>query len=219
MIDLSSYIDHTALKTETSQETVHKLCDEALKYSFASVCINPSFVKTVSSRLSGSQVKTCTVVGFPLGATTTESKVYETENVLALGAQEIDMVINVGAAYDMNWALISKEISTISCSCIKSGALLKVILETCLLNRSQIIKACQIAVESGADFVKTSTGFSTSGADIESVKLMKETVGDKAQVKASGGIRTYEDAVAMINAGATRIGTSSGPGLLKPKNT
>ena len=154
-----------------------------------------------------------------MGATTTESKVYETENVLALGAQEIDMVINVGAAYDMNWALISKEISTISCSCIKSGALLKVILETCLLNRSQIIKACQIAVESGADFVKTSTGFSTSGADIESVKLMKETVGDKAQVKASGGIRTYEDAVAMINAGATRIGTSSGPGLLKPKNT
>ena len=219
MIDLSSYIDHTALKPETTLQTVNKLCDEALKYGFASVCINPSFVKVVSDRLSGSDVKVCTVAGFPLGATTTEVKIYETEKALGLGAQEIDMVINVGAAYDMNWALISKEISSLSCSCKKSGALLKVILETCLLNRGQIKKVCEIAVDSGADFVKTSTGFSTSGADIATVKLMKETVGDRAQVKASGGIRTYEDAVAMINAGATRIGTSSGPGLLKPKNT
>lgn len=219
MINLASYIDHTALKPETTLETVHKLCDEALEYGFASVCINPSFVEAVSQKLSGNQVKVCTVVGFPLGATTSAVKLFETDRVLSLGAQEVDMVINVGAVYDMDWALISKEISTISCSCIKSGALLKVILETCLLNRSQIVKACEVAVESGADFVKTSTGFSKSGADLESVALMKNTVGDRAQVKASGGIRTYEDAIAMINAGATRIGTSSGPTLLKPLNS
>lgn len=219
MLDVSSYIDHTALKTETTLEIVNKLCDEALEHKFASVCINPSFVETVSKRLCGSSVKTCTVVGFPLGATTADVKLYETNKVLDLGAQEVDMVINVGAAYDMNWGLISKEISAISCSCQKSGALLKVIIETCLLNRSQIVKTCEIAVESGADFVKTSTGFSKSGADIESVRLMKETVGDRAEVKASGGIRTYEDALAMIKAGATRIGTSSGPALLKPSNS
>jgi len=154
-----------------------------------------------------------------LGATLTEIKAIETEKVLDLGAQEVDMVINIAALYDRNWSLISEEISTISCSCQKSGALLKVILETCLLNRSQIVKACQISVEAGADFVKTSTGFSKDGALAETVGLMKETVGDKAQVKASGGIRTYEDAVKMINAGATRIGTSSGPALLIPASS
>ena len=180
VLDIASYIDHTALKTETDFQTVNKLCDEALYHKFASVCVNPYFVETVAHRLSGSGVKTCSVVGFPLGATFSEIKVAETERVLALGAEEVDMVINVAALYDMNWTLISKEISSISCSCQKSGALLKVILETCLLNRSQIIKACQVAVEAGADFVKTSTGFSKSGADVETVSLMKQTVGDKA---------------------------------------
>ena len=216
MPDIAPYIDHTALKPETDLKTVHRLCDEALEYNFASVCINPHFVKPVAGRLTGSSVKVCTVVGFPLGATLPAVKLYETERVLELGAQEVDMVINVGAVYDMDWALISKEISSISCSCKKSGALLKVILETCLLNRRHIIKACEIAVDAGADFVKTSTGFSKAGADVETVALMKKTVGNKAQVKASGGIRTYEDALSMINAGADRIGTSSGPLLLKP---
>ena len=216
MLNISSYIDHTALKTETDFRQVHQLCDEALEHKFAAVCVNPFFVETVAERLRGSSVKTCAVVGFPLGATLSEVKIYETEAVLDLGAQEVDMVINVAALYDVNWSLISKEISALSCSCHKSGALLKVILETCLLNRSQIIKACQVSVEAGADFVKTSTGFSKSGADTDTVSLMKQTVGEKAQVKASGGIRTYEDAVAMINAGAARIGTSSGPALLKP---
>ena len=219
MIDIAPFIDHTALKPETVESDVLRLCQEAKQYGFASVCINPCFVELVSRELAGSEVKTCTVVGFPLGATTTDVKLFETEKVLALGAEEVDMVINVGAAYDMNWSLISQEISAISCSCRKSGALLKVILETCLLNRSQIVKACEVAVDSGADFVKTSTGFSKSGADIESVTLMKSTVANKAEVKASGGIRTYEDALAMINAGASRIGTSSGPALLKPSNS
>ena len=217
MLNIAPFIDHTALKPETGIDTVNKLCSEAIEFGFASVCINPYFVQNTAEKLHGTNVKVCTVVGFPLGASIPEVKYFETEKVLSLGAQEVDMVINVGAVYDMNWSLISEEISTISCSCRKSGALLKVILETCLLNRRQITKVCEIAVDAGAEFVKTSTGFSKAGADVETVALMKEVVGEKAQVKASGGIRTYEDAVSMIDAGATRIGTSSGPLLLKPK--
>ena len=216
MDNIASFIDHTALKPDTTPETIDRLCEEAIEHKFASVCVNPHFIDRVVKNLQGSTVLPCVVTGFPLGANTPEVKIFETQQVLAAGAKEVDTVINISALIAQDWELIHKEISGMSCACAKSGANLKVILETCLLNRSQIIKACEIALESGADFVKTSTGFSTAGADVDTVALMRSAVGDKAGVKASGGIKTYEDALRMIKAGASRIGSSSGVRLLKP---
>jgi deoxyribose-phosphate aldolase len=216
MLNIASYVDHTALKPDTTIETVELLCQEALDNNFASVCVNPHYIQRVSALLSHSDVKSCVVTGFPLGANLSATKIAETKSVLELGAQEVDTVINIAAVIAGEWDFIHNEIYGMSCACLKSGAHLKVILETCLLNRSQIIKACEVAVAAGADFVKTSTGFSNAGADAEIVSLMKQTVGGKARVKASGGIRSYNDAVRMINAGADRLGSSSGVKLLKP---
>lgn len=178
-----------------------------------SVCINPGFVSLCNELLSGTDVKVCTVIGFPLGANTTEVKVFETKNALENGADEIDMVINVSALKDKKYDLIENEIRSIKDACGEN--ILKVIIETCLLEDDEIVKVCELAVAAGADFVKTSTGFSTGGATFEAVKLMKDTVKNQASVKASGGVRSQEDMESMIEAGATRIGTSSGVALVK----
>ncbi|WP_323611213.1 deoxyribose-phosphate aldolase [Erysipelothrix enhydrae] len=210
---LSKYIDHTLLKQNATEAQIRVLCDEAKEYDFMSVCINPGFVSLCSELLSGTDVKVCTVIGFPLGANTTEVKVFETKNALDNGADEIDMVINVSALKDKKYDLIENEIRSIKAAC--SENILKVIIETCLLEDDEIVKVCELAVAAGADFVKTSTGFSTGGATFEAVKLMKDTVKDQASVKASGGVRSQEDMESMIEAGATRIGTSSGVALVK----
>ncbi|MBK2402336.1 MULTISPECIES: deoxyribose-phosphate aldolase [unclassified Erysipelothrix] len=210
---LSKYIDHTLLKQNATEAQIRVLCDEAKTYDFMSVCINPGFVSLCNELLEGTDVKVCTVIGFPLGANTTEVKVYETQNALNNGADEIDMVINVSALKDKKYDLIENEIRSIKSVC--GDNILKVIIETCLLEDDEIVKACELAVAAGADFVKTSTGFSTGGATTKDVKLMKDTVKDQASVKASGGVRSQEDMDAMIQAGATRIGTSSGVALVK----
>ena len=214
-MNIAPFIDHTFLKPEATVEIIEKLCHEAVEYGFSSVCINPVFVKKTVELLQGSEVLPCTVTGFPLGSSTPVVKIYETEKALSDGAREIDTVINIGAVIAGDWKYIHKEISEISALCKKTGAILKVILETCLLNKSQIVTACKTVVDAGADFVKTSTGFSHSGADAETVALMRQTVGPKIGVKASGGIRSYNDAVKMIEAGASRLGSSSGIKLLK----
>lgn len=210
---LSKYIDHTLLKQNATEAQIRVLCDEAKEYDFMSVCINPGFVSLCNELLSGTDVKVCTVIGFPLGANTTEVKVYETKNALENGADEIDMVINVSALKDKKYDLIENEIRSIKDACGEN--ILKVIIETCLLEDDEIVKVCELAVAAGADFVKTSTGFSTGGATFEAVKLMKDTVKNQASVKASGGVRSQEDMESMIEAGATRIGTSSGVALVK----
>lgn len=214
-MNIASYIDHTALKPETTWDAVDTLCQEAIEFGFASVCINPYFVKHTALRLQGSPVLTCTVTGFPLGVTVPAVKLYETQKVLEDGAQEVDTVMNIAAALAGDWQFVEAELRQIANACKKSNATLKVILETCLLNRSQIVQACKCAVDAGADFVKTSTGFSHSGAVAEVVELMRQTVGQHIGVKASGGIRTHQDALCMIKAGANRIGSSAGIKLLK----
>ena len=214
MLNIASYIDHTALKADTTLSTVETLCQEAVEHQFASVCVNSHFTSSVVSLLKNTPVKACIVTGFPLGANLPEVKLFETQKVLDLGAQEVDTVMNVAAAIADQWDIIYNEIVPIAESCKKSGAVLKVILETCLLNRSQIVKACEVIVAAGADFVKTSTGFSHAGANLETVTLMKQTVGNSAMVKASGGIKTNDDALKMIEAGADRIGSSSSVRLL-----
>lgn len=210
---LSKYIDHTLLKQNATEAQIRVLCDEAKEYDFMSVCINPGFVSLCNELLSGTDVKVCTVIGFPLGANTTEVKVFETKNALENGADEIDMVINVSSLKDKKYDLIENEIRSIKDACGEN--ILKVIIETCLLEDDEIVKVCELAVAAGADFVKTSTGFSTGGATFEAVKLMKDTVKNQASVKASGGVRSQEDMESMIEAGATRIGTSSGVALVK----
>ncbi len=205
---LNKYIDHTLLKAEATEEQVLKLVEEAREYDFFSCCVNSCFTKLVHEKLEGSDVKTCTVVGFPLGAMSTESKVQETKNAVADGSDEIDMVINVGALKEGKDAYVRDEIKAIKDVC--GDRVLKVIIETCLLTDEEKKRVCQLALDAGADYVKTSTGFSTGGATVEDVSLMKEVVGDKAKVKASGGVRSREDALAMIEAGASRIGASSG---------
>lgn len=206
---IEKMIDHTILKPDATVEQVKKLCEEAREYNFASVCINPNFVELCYQMLKDTDVKVCTVVGFPLGATTTKSKVLETIEAIENGATEIDMVINVGAVKDSNWDFVEKDIREVV-KVSKTKAIVKVILETCLLTDDEKIKACTIAKSVGADFVKTSTGFSTGGATVEDIKLMRDTVGSEMGVKASGGVRDYNKAKLMIGAGATRIGTSSG---------
>ena len=206
--DLARMIDHTILKADATEMEVEKLCTEALEYNFASVCINPSMVEKAANMLKGSDVKVCTVIGFPLGATTTEVKAFETEDVIKKGATEVDMVINVGKLKEGNIEYVKKDIEAVV-NAAKGKALTKVIIETCLLTDEEKVTACKLSKEAGADFVKTSTGFSTGGATASDIKLMRETVGPNLGVKASGGVRSLEDAMAMIENGATRIGASA----------
>lgn len=213
---LNSYIDHTLLKADATKEQILKVCREAREYNFASVCVNASRVSLVKEQLEGSNVKVCVVVGFPLGATTKEVKAFETKHCIENGAQEVDMVINVGALKDKDYDLVKEDIKAVVDAADKK-ALVKVILETCLLTDEEIVKACELSKEAGADYVKTSTGFSTAGAKAEHIKLMRQTVGEIMGVKASGGVRTKEDAEAMINAGASRIGASSSVEMVEGK--
>ena len=212
-MNYASMIDHTILKANATSEEVKKLCEEAARYHFASVCVNPSWVPLCHSLLKDTGVMVCTVIGFPLGATTTMSKVTEAVEAVKNGACEVDMVINVGRLIEGDEAFVLKDIRAVV-EAVKGYAALKVILETCLLNDAQIVRACELCVEAGADFVKTSTGFSTGGATEHDVALMKKTVGDRAKVKASGGVRTAADAEKMVKAGADRIGTSNGVAIV-----
>ncbi len=206
---LSKYIDHTGLKQDLSKEQVIKLCNEAKEHEFAAVVVNSYYVGLVAQQLKGTKVKVASVVGFPLGACTTATKVFETEDAIRDGADEIDMVINIGALKDKDYDVVRNDIQSVI-TAARGKAIVKVIIESCLLSEDEIVKVCEICVDAGADYVKTSTGFSTGGATIEAISLMKRTIKDKANIKASGGIRTYEDAISFINAGADRIGTSNG---------
>jgi deoxyribose-phosphate aldolase len=209
MMDLAKMIDHTNLKASTVKEEILKLTKEAKEYQFASVCVNPTWVELAAQELKGTDVKVCTVIGFPLGANTKEVKVYETKDAIEKGAEEIDMVINIAKLKDGDDDYVESEIAGVV-EASKGKAIVKVIIETCLLTDDEKKQVCSLAVKAGADFVKTSTGFSTGGATVEDVALMKQTVGAHVGVKASGGIRSKEDAQAMVHAGATRIGASSG---------
>lgn len=209
---LNKYIDHTILKPETTQEQVEKILSEAKEYDFASVCVNPTWVSLAAESLKDSDVKVCTVIGFPLGANTSAVKAFETEDAIANGADEIDMVINVGALKAGNDALVLDDIKAVVDA--SGDKLVKVIIEACLLTDDEKVRACQLSKEAGADYVKTSTGFSTGGATVADVTLMRKTVGPDMGVKASGGARSYEDAIAFIEAGASRIGASSGVAIL-----
>jgi deoxyribose-phosphate aldolase len=206
---IARMIDHTLLKPEAQKAAVIKLAEEAKAYKFASVCVNPSMVKTAYEVLKDTpEVKVCTVIGFPLGAATPEVKAFETKNAIENGATEVDMVINIGALKDKDDELVERDIRTVV-EAAKGKALTKVIIETCLLTDEEKIRACELSVKAGADFVKTSTGFSTGGATKEDIALMRKTVGPDIGVKASGGVRSAADAKAMIEAGATRIGASA----------
>ncbi|BCN26487.1 deoxyribose-phosphate aldolase [Vibrio alfacsensis] len=209
---IHSLIDHTLLMPTATEKQITTLCNEAIEHSFFSVCVNPTYIATCAALLKNSGVKVCTVIGFPLGANTTAVKVFETENAVENGADEIDMVINIGHALDGKWSEIEKEIAAIKTAC--QGRLLKVIFETCLLADEQIAKLCEISKQAGADFVKTSTGFSTGGATEEHIRLMRTCVGNEMGVKASGGVRTQVIAQTMIDAGASRIGTSAGVSIV-----
>ena len=213
-MSIASMIDHTLLKQDATGEQIDRLCAEAAEYHFASVCVNPYYVVRCVKNLKGTGVKVCTVVGFPLGATTMETKVFETLQAVASGAEEIDMVINVCALKSGHIRGVEQEIQAMAAG-VEGKAILKVIIETCLLTDEEKVLACQIAKRCGADFVKTSTGFSTGGATVEDVALMRRTVGPEMGVKASGGIRDYAKAKAMIDAGASRIGASAGIAIVE----
>ena len=208
-MNLARMIDHTLLKPDAVRAEIEQLCSEALDYGFAGVCVNPSYVQTAVKLLRGSSVNVCTVIGFPLGATSTAAKVFETTQALQDGAQELDMVINVGMLKSNDCSFVRNDIAAVVKAAQIRNAATKVILETCLLTDEEIIIVCSLAKDAGADFVKTSTGFSKGGATVHDIALMRKTVGAAMGVKASGGIRTREQALAMIAAGATRIGTSS----------
>lgn len=212
--NIAKYIDHTLLKANATEAQIRRLCEEAREYHFASVCVNTCYVPLAAELLKGSGVKTCCVVGFPLGAMSTAAKAFEAADAVKNGAEEVDMVINIGAVKFGDWDYVAKDIEEV----VKAShdkALVKVIIETCLLTDDEKVLACRTAKEAGANFVKTSTGFSIGGATVEDIRLMRETVGTEMGVKASGGIKTYEDAIAMIEAGATRIGASSGIAIVE----
>jgi deoxyribose-phosphate aldolase len=211
--ELSSMIDHTILKAVATEDMVRQLCSEARENSFASVCVNPCFVRLAASELKGSDVKVCTVIGFPLGANTTALKAFEAENAVEEGADEIDMVINIGAMKEGRHQYVEDEIRKVVAA--SKGALVKVIIETCYLTDDEKKAACQAAANAGADFVKTSTGFGTGGATAADVALMRSVVGENMGVKASGGIRTLKDALEMIEAGANRLGVSASLAILE----
>jgi deoxyribose-phosphate aldolase len=206
---LAHMIDHTILKPDATQDQIAQLCYEARKHNFVSVCVNPTNVKLCTELLEGSDVLVCTVVGFPLEATSTETKVFETQQAIRDGATEVDMVINVGALKSRDYELVERDIASIARACHAGNAILKVIIEAALLTDEEKVVACQLAKVAGADFVKTSTGFGPGGATVQDVALMRRVVGPKMGVKAAGGIRTYEDAQKMIAAGASRIGASA----------
>ena len=208
MEQVNKMIDHTILKADATEQAVEKVCQEALANDFASVCINPFWVKKTADLLAGSDVKVCTVIGFPLGANMKEVKAFEAKQAIQEGAQEVDMVINIGALKSGLTEVVLADIKAVVEAA--GSTLVKVIIETALLTDEEKVLVCKLAVEAGAEYVKTSTGFSTGGATVDDVALMKQTVGDKALVKASGGVRTKEDAEAMIKAGASRLGTSNG---------
>lgn len=214
-MNIEKMIDHTMLKADATTETIKRYCSEAKEYGFASVCVNTCHVPLVAEELKGSDVKVCCVVGFPLGAMSTAAKAFEAKKAVHDGADEVDMVINVGGMKDSNYEMVKADIKAVVDA--SEGRTVKVIIETCLLTKDEIVKACELSVEAGASFVKTSTGFSTGGALASDVALMKKTVGDRAKVKASGGIRTYEQAMELINAGADRIGAGNGVILLSEK--
>lgn len=213
-MNINKLIDHTALKPNTNKESILKLIAEAKTYDFASVCVNPCWVALAHQELKNTDVKVCTVIGFPLGANTTEVKVFETKDAIEKGAQEIDMVINIAMLKDKEYDYVENEIHQIV-EAAKDKAIVKIIIETCLLTDEEKIKACELSQKAGADFVKTSTGFSTGGATVHDIALMRKTVGAEIGVKASGGVHTHEEALAMVEAGATRIGASAGVKLLK----
>ena len=217
-MNLAQYIDHTLLKADASLPQIEKLCQEAKENKFMSVCVNSYYVKSAVQLLSGTNVKVCTVVGFPLGASTMETKRFEAMKAVAEGAKEIDMVLNISAVKSGNWQYVLDDMSSLSQVCHQQGAILKVILETSLLNDEEKKKACELAVMAKVDFVKTSTGFSTGGATVEDIKLMRSVVGPNMGIKASGGIRNTETAKAMIEAGATRLGTSASVDIVKGLN-
>lgn len=213
-MNINKLIDHTALKPNTNKKSILKLIAEAKTYDFASVCVNPCWIELAHQELKNTDVKVCTVIGFPLGANTTEVKVFEAKDAIEKGAQEIDMVINIAMLKDKEYDYVENEIHQIV-EAAKDKAIVKVIIETCLLTDEEKIKACELSQKAGADFVKTSTGFSTGGATVHDIALMRKTVGAEMGVKASGGVHTHEEALAMVEAGATRIGASAGVKLLK----
>ena len=213
--NIASYIDHTILKQDATQAQIIQLCAEARTYQFASVCVNPTHVKLCAQLLRGSGVETCTVVGFPLGANTEAVKVFETWDAVDMGATEIDMVINIGALKAKNYAAVLDDIAAVTEAAHEGGAIVKVIIEAALLTDEEKIIACQLSQAAGADFVKTSTGFGPGGATVEDVALMRQTVGPDLGVKAAGGVRNLQDALAMITAGATRIGASAGVAIVE----
>lgn len=212
-MDINKLIDHTALKAVTTSKDVEKLCQEAIANNFKSVCVNPSFVSLAKKLLTGSDVLVCTVIGFPLGANTKEVKGLETADAIKNGADEIDMVINIGKAKEHDYKYIEEEIKTVVAAA--NGRTVKVIIETCYLTEDEKTACCLCAVRAQADFVKTSTGFGTSGANLSDIRTMRNAVGDGLGVKASGGVRTLADVLAFVEAGATRIGTSSGVQIMK----
>lgn len=212
-MNLNKYIDHTVLKADTTKETVQKIIDEAIKYDFMSVCLNPTWVAYAAEKLVDTDVKVCTVIGFPLGANTSVVKAFEASEAIKNGADEVDMVINIGAAKAGDWDLVTSDIAAVVA--VSKAVTTKVIIETALLTDDEKVNACQAAVKAGADFVKTSTGFSTAGATATDIALMRQTVGPDMGVKASGGVRSIADAEVMIAAGATRLGTSNGVDIMK----
>lgn len=213
-MELNKYIDHTNLKPDATKHQIQKLCDQAKKYDFASVCVNPYWVKFCDQQLKNTSVKICTVIGFPLGATSTFSKVQETIEAIQDGADELDMVLNIGELKSGNYQKVKDDIKAVVQAVHQKGKILKVIIEACLLDDNQKIKACELCDELRVDFVKTSTGFSSGGATLHDVKLMKQSVKNHVQIKAAGGIHTKEEALAMIDAGADRIGSSSGVNIM-----
>jgi deoxyribose-phosphate aldolase len=212
--NIAAMIDHTLLKPDATKQQIETLCQEAREHKFFSVCVNPVWVSMAKELLKDSGVKVCTVIGFPLGAATSETKAFETKNAIENGAEELDMVINIGALKDQNDEWVENDIRSVVAAA-KGKALTKVIIETSLLTKEEKIRACQLAVKAGADFVKTSTGFSSGGATVSDIALMRETVGPNVGVKASGGVRNTEDAQKMIESGATRIGASSSVDIIK----
>ena len=211
---LAKMIDHTLLKPQATAEQIDALCEEAIAYGFASVCVNPNRIAQAAERLKGTDITPCCVIGFPLGACTGKVKAFEAACAIEDGAKELDMVISIGHAKEGNWEVVEEEIRQVV-EAANGKARVKVILETCLLTQEEIKAACLCAKRAGADFVKTSTGFSAAGATTQAVRLMRETVGQDMGVKAAGGIRTYEDAVAMVEAGADRLGCSAGVEIIK----
>lgn len=215
-MEYNKYIDHTNLKAFASLEDIVKLCSEANYYKFKSVCVNPAYIETCKELLKGSEVLICTVIGFPLGQNTTDVKKFEVTDAIAKGADEVDVVLNVAEMKNKNYDYILNELTEIVKA--SDGVLVKLILETCYLTKEEIVKACELATKAGIDYVKTSTGFGTGGATVEDVKLMKESISENMKVKASGGIRTKEDFLKMIEAGASRIGTSNGVSIMEGFN-